>query len=41
VLIIAHRVTTLKNCSKIVQLSDGQVSRICSYQEMVDNINPA
>ena len=40
VLIIAHRVTTLKNCSKIVQLSDGQVSRICSYQEMVDNINP-
>jgi ATP-binding cassette subfamily B protein len=40
VLIIAHRVTTLKNCSKIVQLSDGHVSRICSYQEMVDNINP-
>jgi len=41
VLIIAHRVTTLKNCSKIVQLSNGHVSRICSYQEMVDNINPA
>ena len=40
VLIIAHRVTTLRNCSKIVQLSDGRVSRICSYQEMIDNINP-
>jgi ATP-binding cassette, subfamily B, bacterial PglK len=41
VLIIAHRITTLKNCSKIVQLSNGRVSRISSYQEMVDNINPA
>ena len=41
VLIIAHRITTLKNCSKIVQLSNGRVSRICSYQEMIDNINPA
>ena len=40
VLIIAHRITTLKNCSKIVQLSNGRVSRICSYQEMID-INPA
>lgn len=39
VLIIAHRITTLKNCSKIVQLRNGRVSRICSYQEMVDNIN--
>ena len=41
VLIIAHRITTLKNCSKIVQLSNGRVSRICSYQEMINNINPA
>jgi ATP-binding cassette subfamily B protein len=40
VLIIAHRVTTLKNCSKIVQLSDGHVSRICSYQEMINAVNP-
>jgi ATP-binding cassette, subfamily B, bacterial PglK len=40
VLIIAHRITTLKNCSKIVQLRDGHVDRVCSYQEMIDNVNP-
>jgi len=40
VLIIAHRITTLKNCSKIVQLSNGHVSRICSYQEMINAVNP-
>jgi len=40
VLIIAHRITTLKNCSKIVQLRDGHVGRVCSYQEMIDNVNP-
>jgi ATP-binding cassette subfamily B protein len=35
-LIIAHRISTLKNCSQIVVLSDGAIARIASYQEIVE-----
>jgi ATP-binding cassette subfamily B protein len=40
-LIIAHRLSTLKNCSKIVELCDGKISRIGSYEDIVKfhNIN--
>jgi len=34
ILIIAHRLTTLKNCSQIVELKDGKINRVCSYQDM-------
>lgn len=34
VLIIAHRLTTLKNCTKIVELADGVIKRIGSYNEL-------
>jgi ABC-type bacteriocin/lantibiotic exporter with double-glycine peptidase domain len=34
ILIIAHRLTTLKNCSQIVELSDGEIKRICTYQDI-------
>ena len=34
-LIIAHRLTTLKNCSQIVALGDGGIERFGSYQDMV------
>lgn len=34
-LIIAHRLTTLKNCTHIVELSGGEIKRIGSYQEIV------
>jgi ABC-type bacteriocin/lantibiotic exporter with double-glycine peptidase domain len=34
-LIIAHRLTTLKNCTQIVELGDGGIKRCGSYQEMV------
>lgn len=34
-LIIAHRVTTLKGCSQIVELSRGAITRIGSYKEIV------
>jgi ABC-type multidrug transport system fused ATPase/permease subunit len=37
VLIIAHRLTTLKNCTKIVELADGCVRRVGSYQEIIAN----
>lgn len=35
VLMIAHRVSTLANCDRIVELEGGQIRRICSYQDMM------
>ena len=35
VLSIAHRLGTLKNCDRIVELSEGKISRIGSYSEIV------
>lgn len=34
-LIIAHRLTTLKNCTQIVELGDGGIKRAGIYQEIV------
>ncbi len=36
VLIIAHRITTLKNCTQIVELGDGVIKRTGTYQEIVN-----
>ena len=38
VLIVAHRVTTLRDCTQVVELSNGRVKRIGSYQEVIQNI---
>lgn len=35
-LIIAHRLTTLKNCTQIVELGDGGIKRTGSYQDVVN-----
>lgn len=35
VLMIAHRTSTLSGCDKIVELDRGEISRVCSYQELV------
>ena len=35
ILIIAHRLTTLKNCDKVVELSSGGIRAIGDYAEMV------
>ena len=35
ILIIAHRLTTLKNCDQIVELGDGGIKRIGTYDEIV------
>ena len=35
ILIIAHRLTTLKNCDQIVELGDGGIKRIGTYLEIV------
>ena len=34
-LIIAHRLTTLKNCTKIVELANGVIKRVGSYQDIM------
>jgi ATP-binding cassette subfamily B protein len=33
-LIIAHRISTLKNCTQIVELSEGLVKQVCSYHQI-------
>lgn len=35
ILIIAHRLTTLKSCTQIVELGDGGIKRVGTYQEIV------
>ncbi|MDP2127609.1 MAG: ABC transporter ATP-binding protein [Pseudohongiella sp.] len=34
-LIIAHRLTTLRNCTQIVELASGKIKRVGSYQDVV------
>ena len=38
VLIIAHRLTTLKNCTQIVELGEGGIKRVGSFNDIV-NLN--
>ena len=35
-LIIAHRLTTLKNCTQIVELGEGGIKRMGSYQDILN-----
>ena len=35
ILIIAHRLTTLKDCDNIIEISNGEISRIGSYSEII------
>lgn len=35
ILIIAHRLTTLKNCTQIVELGEGGIKRIGTYRDIV------
>ena len=37
-LIIAHRLTTLKNCTQIVELGSGGINRMGSYQDIVNKV---
>jgi len=39
VLIIAHRLSTLKNCTQIVALGDGSIARFGNYQDMLESLN--
>jgi ABC-type multidrug transport system fused ATPase/permease subunit len=38
-LIIAHRITTLKGCTQIVELGDGGINRIGSYQDIINTLS--
>ncbi len=38
ILIIAHRLTTLKNCTQIVELADGGIKRTGTYQDIISNL---
>jgi ABC-type multidrug transport system fused ATPase/permease subunit len=38
VLIVAHRLTTLKHCTQIVELGDGSVKRIGNFDEIVGTL---
>lgn len=35
VIIVAHRLTTLKNCTQVVELEDGAIKRIGSYENVI------
>ena len=35
--IIAHRISTLKNCDKIVEMTNGKIMRVCTFSELVTN----
>lgn len=37
ILIIAHRLSTLQNCTQIVELKNGGINRIGSYQDLQSN----
>lgn len=36
VIMVAHRLSTLRNCSKIIELENGRIDRIGSYQEIIE-----
>jgi ATP-binding cassette subfamily B protein len=36
ILIIAHRVSTLENCSQIFELSEAGIKRTCNYHELLN-----
>jgi ABC-type bacteriocin/lantibiotic exporter with double-glycine peptidase domain len=38
ILIVAHRLTTLKNCDQIVKLVDGEIETVDGYQQMMQRI---
>ena len=38
IFIIAHRITTLRNCDRIYELKDGKVDGIYSYHELIEKV---
>lgn len=40
ILIVAHRLTTLRNCTQVIEFAGGGVKRVGTYQEIVEKNNP-
>jgi ABC-type multidrug transport system fused ATPase/permease subunit len=38
IFIIAHRITTLKNCDRIYELTNGEISGVYSYHELLEKV---
>lgn len=38
IFIIAHRITTLRNCDRIYELKNGKISGIFTYRELLDKV---
>jgi ATP-binding cassette subfamily B protein len=38
-IIVAHRLTTLKGCTRVVEIEGGKIKRAGSYEEMIGNYN--
>ena len=41
ILIIAHRLTTLQNCDQIIELANGAVLRVDTYQSLIHRTDVA
>jgi ABC-type multidrug transport system fused ATPase/permease subunit len=39
ILIIAHRLTTLRNCTQVVELGDGGIKRTGTYQDLAGHVS--
>jgi ABC-type multidrug transport system fused ATPase/permease subunit len=37
ILIVAHRLTTLRDCTQVVELADGVVKRVGTYREIIES----
>ena len=37
VIMIAHRLTTLKNCTRIVELDNGEIARVGTYADIIES----
>ena len=35
IIIVAHRITTLKNCNRIIELKNGEISKISKYSDLL------
>jgi ABC-type multidrug transport system fused ATPase/permease subunit len=38
IFIIAHRITTLRNCDRIYELDHGRISGVYQYQELLEKV---
>ena len=38
ILIVAHRLTTLKNCTQVIELANGKIKRSGSYEEIISSV---